>query len=68
MKILKITGLDIGVKRMGIFDVEGKEITSVPLKGKKITKVKLPFLKPGIYIVRLKTVDGASIRREIMIK
>ncbi|WP_408040610.1 T9SS type A sorting domain-containing protein [Tenacibaculum amylolyticum] len=68
MKVLKITGLNIGVKKMVVFDIEGKEIVSFSLKGKKITEIKLPPLKSGAYIIRLKTTDGASIRREIMIE
>lgn len=67
-RVLKIEGLKKGVIQMRIFDVFGKEVLKTNYKSKVTTRIKLPFLAVGKYIVWLKIEDGANIKREVMIE
>lgn len=69
-KVLKITGIPKGETKMFVFDSLGEEIIKARarFKGKENNTIKLPVLKDGKYVVRIKTEDGAFIKRNIILE
>ncbi|MCF2876189.1 MULTISPECIES: T9SS type A sorting domain-containing protein [unclassified Tenacibaculum] len=69
-KTLRITGIPKGETKVFVFDSLGKEIIKArtKFKGKGFNTIKLPVLERGEYIVRLKTEDGAFIKRSIVLE
>ena len=65
---LKITGVTKGETKILVFDILGKEVFNTTFKAKETNNIELSSLKTGIYIVRLKTEDGANVNRKIIIE
>ncbi|WP_420552747.1 T9SS type A sorting domain-containing protein [Tenacibaculum aiptasiae] len=70
VKVLKVTGIPKGETKVFVFDSLGKEIIKArtKFKGKGFNTIKLPVLERGEYIVRLKTEEGAFIKRNIVLE
>ncbi|WP_299159012.1 choice-of-anchor Q domain-containing protein [uncultured Tenacibaculum sp.] len=65
---LKITGVTKGETKILVFDILGKEVFNTTFKAKGTNNIELSSLKTGVYIVRLKTADGANVNRKIIIE
>jgi hypothetical protein len=55
----------IGLHTVLIYDISGRQITSIPVKGEKNISVSEDLL-PGIYFVQLKTVTGTTVKKIIV--
>ena len=63
---LRITGLDIGIASMQLYNTLGQSVFSASFEGASVNDVALPNLKAGIYIVDIKTGSGKLNKKIIL--
>ena len=63
---LRITGLDIGIASMQLYNTLGQSVFSASFEGASVNNVALPNLKAGIYIVDIKTGSGKLNKKIIL--
>lgn len=63
---LRITGLDIGIASMQLYNTLGQSVFSASFEGASVNNFALPNLKAGIYIVDIKTGSGKLNKKIIL--
>ena len=63
---LRITGLEIGIASMQLYNTLGQSVFSTFFEGASVNDVALPNLKAGIYIVDIKTGSGKLNKKIIL--
>ncbi|WP_299671805.1 choice-of-anchor Q domain-containing protein [uncultured Polaribacter sp.] len=63
---LRIVGIPNGITTLALFDVLGKQILENSFEAKGVHDVALPYLKTGVYIIRLQTTQGIKSKKIIV--